>query len=446
MMLIISGFHQVEPGKEPATDLPLYTVGSNPYFSACYAPDTPEDYIAQVAERVVSQNVSTYLGEQMSFQPGNRWGTTATDGSGLGQGDPTVITWNIVNDGLFLPGLIGEPGANSDLRAFLDSIYPGGEAVWLPIFETIFTAWGDLIGVTYVHETNDDGAPFSTSPGVLGVRADVRVGGHLIDGNSGILAYNSFPNNGDMVIDTADNFYFNTGGNSLGLRNVLSHEHGHGMGIFHVCPVQQTKLMEPFVSFAFDGPQHDDILTSNRLYGDSLEPNDSAADATQLGDVTIPAPPSVPLSVDGIGDQDLYRIESPNGGNLTVTLTPVGFQYLEGPQNQITGACTPGTSFNSLTLNDLSLSVLDTDGTTVLGFADDNPAGQGEMLNEVAIGAGSYYIRVSADQDAVQLYEFNYSFTSVQACVYEELIPLWAITDAPCLGRPPTILDILAEL
>jgi len=105
---------------------------------------------------------------------------------------------------------------------------------------------------------NDDGNPISNVgsayPGSLGVRGDVRIGGHLIDGNSNILSYNYFPNNGDMVIDTADNFYENLTGNSLGLRNVLAHEHGHGLGFEHVCLINQTKLMEPFISFAFDGP------------------------------------------------------------------------------------------------------------------------------------------------------------------------------------------------
>ena len=69
-----------------------------------------------------------------------------------------------------------------------------------------------------------------------------------ITGNFGILAYNFFPNSGDMVIDVPDSFYNNTSNNSLGLRNTLAHEHGHGLGLSHVCPVNQTKLMEPFIS------------------------------------------------------------------------------------------------------------------------------------------------------------------------------------------------------
>ena len=42
----------------------------------------------------------------------------------------------------------------------------------------------------------------------------MRIGGVFIDGNSGVLAYNYFPDYGDMVLDTGDgNFYDNPGNN-----------------------------------------------------------------------------------------------------------------------------------------------------------------------------------------------------------------------------------------
>ena len=132
-------------------------------------------------------------------------------------------------------------------------------------------------------EPNDDAVDLFTSSGVVNLRPDVRIGGRHIDGNSNILAFNYFPNNGDMVIDTNDSFYNDTSNNSLKFRNVLAHEHGHGIGIGHVCPVQQTKLMEPFVSTQFDGPQHDDIRAGQRLYGDRFEDNDTTGTATDLG-------------------------------------------------------------------------------------------------------------------------------------------------------------------
>ncbi|MCQ6458457.1 matrixin family metalloprotease, partial [Vibrio parahaemolyticus] len=89
------------------------------------------------------------------------------------------------------------------------------------------------------------------------VRGDVRIGGHTIDGSSGTLAYNFFPNTSDMVIDTADSFYSVTTDNSLRLRNVIMHEAGHGLGISHVESNNGSFLMEPFINLGFDGPQFD---------------------------------------------------------------------------------------------------------------------------------------------------------------------------------------------
>ena len=49
------------------------------------------------------------------------------------------------------------------------------------------------------------------------------------DGNFGVLACNYYPQNGDMIIDTADNYYSNNPG--TGTTNVLTHEIGHGVGL-----------------------------------------------------------------------------------------------------------------------------------------------------------------------------------------------------------------------
>jgi len=245
---------------------------------ACFGPETDLDLVQKYHQRFTNSRMLTSLNAQagglngFQFNDTDRWSLTATNGGGLGQGDPTTITWSIVPDGTSIFGYNGEPTAPSNLRARLNQIY-GSQAVWLPIFDGVFARWGELTGITYVFEPNDDGSPWTSTTiaaGQLGVRGDVRISGHFIDGNSNVLAYNFFPNFGDMVIDTADNTYNNTASNSLILRNILAHEHGHGLGLSHVCPVSQTKLMEPFLATAFDGPQFDDILATNRGYGDSF--------------------------------------------------------------------------------------------------------------------------------------------------------------------------------
>ena len=184
----------------------------------------------------------------------------------------------------------------SDLIAKLNAAYGAptitGDlttAPWFEMFETSFNFWEATTGNIYIYEPNDDGTAMLDFPnGVIGTRGDVRIGGTQIDGNRGTLAFNYFPDAGDMVIDSADSTNLGAGQQAT-LRNVITHEHGHGLGLSHVCPVNQTKLMEPFLSTAFVGPQFDDILTIQELYGDPLERqasnknNNTALTARNLG-------------------------------------------------------------------------------------------------------------------------------------------------------------------
>ena len=394
----------------------------------CFAPGTPWERVNEHA-RERAQWPDPLL-DAFQFGDNDRWSSTAMSGSNLGQGEPTIITWSIVPDGTEIAGFVGEPTSDSDLIAFLDGIYGGaGEPVpankpWFTLFEQVFARWGELTGNIYVYEPNDDGSswrslgPFNVDikDGEVGVRGDVRIAGHTIDGNSGILAYNFFPDLGDMVLDTADSFYGLTGSNSLRLRNVMAHEHGHGLGISHVCPVNFTKLMEPFATTAFDGPQHDDILAGQRGYGDRYEQNDTIGEATDLGALTGGVGVTeVDVSVDGSGDVDYYRVEVENNTLLTVTITPIGSTYLSGQQNS-NGSCSAGTSFDSLTQSDLSVEIIGTDQSTVLASATGNPAGVAESIVDLDLidGAGTYYIHVFGDSDAVQLYDM--SITADTAC------------------------------
>jgi hypothetical protein len=349
---------------------------------------------------------------EYQFPDTNRWYRTASNGSGLGQGDPTTITWSVIPDGTSIPGYAGEPASPSNLRAFLTGIY-GNEAAWLALLQQVMNRWGELTGVTYIYQPTDDGAAFVDSAGALGVRGDVRFGGHTIDGNSGILAYNFYPDVGDMVLDTGDSFYTNTASNSLRLRNVVAHEHGHGLGLQHVCPINQTKLMEPYYSSAFDGPQHDDILAANRGYGDAAEHDDDPATAFPLGTPTGLL--SIDnLSIDDDADYDDYSVTVGSGASLSVTVTPIGWTYLSGPQNP-NGSCSAGTSFNSLAIHDLELRVLDVDGTTELAFADANGAGLPESLQNVPLpsGPGAYFVESAGDTtNGPQLYRLELSISS----------------------------------
>lgn len=371
----------------------------------------------------------------------SRWSSTSTDGSGLGQGDPTTLSWGFVADGTWIEGdpADGELASDSDLIAFLDGIYGNvtpdtdfTDETWFTPFNSYLNRWGELSGLSYVYEPNDDGQNLPSShSGLLGTRPDLRIGGHSIDGESGenTLAYNWYPQWGDMVIDTDNvSFYSDVSGNSLNLRNTLSHEHGHGIGIGHVCPVvggADGRLMEPYINSQIDGPQFDDVLATQRLYGDALENsggNDTAATAHSLGTLALGTPLEIGSDADGVrisptendfisiddnSDTDYFSFTIDSALSVTLLLTPHGPTYLSGPQNS-DGTCSAGTSFESAKQSDLSLTLFDTDGTTVLETSNAGGKGVTETITRT-LGAGTYFTRIIGADNAVQMYELDLS-------------------------------------
>ncbi|GAB4384873.1 MAG: hypothetical protein Kow0022_08820 [Phycisphaerales bacterium] len=365
------------------------------------------------------------FGDNARYQQTSRWSSTVLSGSGLSQGDPTVITYSFVPDGTFCPNIVGVTG-NSQLFAWLNARY-GSPAVWQGLFAQVFDRWASLTGLSYVYEPNDDGVTLNQNPGVAGVRGDVRIAAINIDGNGGILAYNNFPQDGDMVLDAFDSFFNTTSSNSLRLRNVVAHEHGHGLGMLHVCPANATKLMEPFVSTAYDGPQVDDILNGNRHYGDVNEHNDTPGTATALGDPGLIVS-RTNLSIDDNSDVDYYSITVPAARQIIATVSPRGGEYEQGTQ---TSSCNSGTLTNYNIVHDLSIDLIDSDGSTVLISENSAGLGQAETLVGVVLDPGTYYLRVAGDStNSAQLYDLVVSSVDPQPVVIEEIDP------APTLLSP----------
>lgn len=408
-------------------------------MSACFAPGTSDQVME--AFRMAEARLNHF---DDRFQIAPRWGGTAMTPGGSPLGKPVTLTWSIVPDGTFVQGFNGEADAPSNLRARLNTIY-GSEAVWLPILQSIFDRWSQVSGLNYVYEPFDDGAALQspagqTSPffGVVGVRGDVRISGHTIDGNSGVLAYNFYPDSsdavgGDMVVDTGDNFFDDTANGSVKLRNVLSHEHGHGMGQAHVCPIETTKLMEPFVTTVFDGPRQDDIRHAQYSYGDVNEPNDFAAQATDLGvlncgtisvgEMPAPAGPvagaiaenpiASTVSLSDLADDDFYAVTVDRAAGITVTAVAVGSAYDDSAQacSGQSGSCCSGNATDSLTAIKLAVNVLDSDGTTLLATSAGG-SGQSQTVTDVLLPhAGTYYVQVkpSGATSISQFYKLSIS-------------------------------------
>lgn len=389
---------------------PPANAGGGGPFNLVFAPTTPDNYVEEVYQEL-QNNLGPF------FNLDNHWNpaSTATGDGGASQGDSLTLTWSIIPDGTFMPAQFSQDtSCNSTLIADMNATYGPGN--WENEIANIFADWASKTGNEYVRELNDDGAAWPNSPGSLGVRGDIRIGGCTIDGNSQILAYNFFPSNGDMKLDSKDSFFGSAAGQlTTGFHNVVSHEHGHGAGLLHVCPVNETKLMEPFLTTSFKGLQHDDIRAAQRNYGDPNErigaSNDSAAAATPLGTPLNNVAVTVQqVSIDDDQDEDWYQINVSGGSKIDLSVTPVGFTYPDW--DQVSGVCeTSGPTVNSATIHNLNVEILDSNGTTVLTTGNSSPAGSAETLADASLGgAGTKYIRIfGSGTDNIQLYDLQFT-------------------------------------
>ncbi|MFT5423453.1 MAG: hypothetical protein ACI89L_001230 [Phycisphaerales bacterium] len=387
-----------------------------PIPAMCLAPDTDP----KVAEAFQTFLDAIWAGTER-YQYGGRWSRTTLSGGSLVIGEPTTITYSYVPDGTQVPDLFGSM-RNSNMQSWLNGLY--GAGTWEGLFDTVFARWSFLTGISYVYEPNDDGADHSnalSSRGVSGVRGDVRIGATTLDGASGVLAFNFFPDYGDMVLDSADSYFNSTQQQYRRFKNVVSHEHGHGLGAAHVCPTNSTKLMEPFINTNFVGPQLDDRLFGQRAYGDPLEDNDTLGTATDIGNIDPGNSPSfAEISIDDNSDVDYFQFTVTNPVLVTVSLTPAAASYLNGPQNA-NGSCSNGTTKNYQTIHDLQVEFFDGSGAS-LGVVNNSAAGVVETAQFEYFSPGTYTFAVSGDTtNDIQLYDMDVSSALTVAPLLFEL-------------------------
>ena len=392
---------------------------SPPFF--CWSEGTPLEVIEAFEGRYLGP-----LSPEYEFSESDRWIQTATNPH-LERGDALTLTWGILPDSVGVPGNGGL--FPSRLIRMMDGQYgagPGGDDLtqrpWFWIFQRVFDRWSEVTGARYIYEPHDDGAPFPSDPGILGIRPDIRIGSISIDGHDGynIYAVNFLPSSGaDMVLDFDNAANFGSRDyDSRFARNVIAHEHGHGLGLLHACPIEQTKLMEPTITTRFDGPQHDDILGANRSCGDRFEfpsGNDLPAMAIDLGSLTPGDTLRVDtLSVDGRTDHDYYAFTVPPTMRATVTVTPVGSRYYSSTE---ASGCSPFEYFDSRLQSNLAFQLLGQDGSSVLADANYMPLGSPESVENFLLGdgAGTYFVHVFGDTDKVQLYDLEATVSAGQA-------------------------------
>lgn len=393
--------------------------------------------VGVLALTVWAQASQAFILSDLDFEP---WLGTAS-GSRTGNGRPVTLTWSIVPDGTSTPNP-GEASAPSNLISFLDANF-GGSPIgqnpndltarpWFDELQSAFDRWESLAGIDYVYEPNDTGSSIGSAAGALGVRGDIRLGGRNIDGASDTLAFNFLPNNGDMVIDTSEaTFFSNVSNNFRAFRNTVAHELGHGLALEHVVSGTDDLLLEPSINLSFDGPQLDEVRAVHFYYGDINEKsngglgNETFTQATNLGTIAlgsqtrVGSDADVPtqfissdatdfVSISNLEDSDFFSFTISEPGLLDAQLTPHGGVFSQSGEGGFP------TTFDADARSDLSLTIFDRNGTSILATVNNGGLGESDVLSDLNLSvAGEYFARVTGAADTIQLYGLSLSLDAV---------------------------------
>ena len=289
-------------------------------------------------------------------------------------------------------------------------------------------SWRKYSGLTYT-ESPDDNTVEDQGTTRQPYRGDIRFGGNDLGPASSVLAYDAFPDpaglalvgGSDMLINVGffkPSYFQNSADNYVFLRNVVAHEHGHGLGFIHPVPCTSTKLMEPFISTNFEMVQVDERRAAGRNYGDRYSGNQSPATAKDFGSLTSPTIKSIiqrDLSTNGAGaplntGEDWFKFTLGSSQSVSVSVTPTGDIYDNG--QQYSGCDGITQSVDASAAGVLNIELRDATGTTVIASATGAP-GVTTTLPAAARAAGTYTVRVwdagpnPSTNQVVQLYDMT---------------------------------------
>ncbi len=335
---------------------------------------------------------------------------------------PFILTYSFVPDGTPIePVFPGESSDPSNLYQRMNQIFPGGEEQWKSIIREALTSWSRHAPITFI-EAPDDGAPLPASPGVPGVRGDIRIAMHRINepGSIDYLSYAYYPNDGEIVLDyiTAPELYTPEDGFML-MTELFVHEQGHGLGLNHVDPLNGTKIMEAFIGIGRYFPQEDDIRGVKFAYGDRYRPNQTPQDAAPIGPVPLlgPTGTDTPRTIPSAaifqpGEDDWYEFHLPEPGLLDLRVVPIGTTYPEGAEfGEV-------SNLDARSVHNLGFELTGPPPGNLSVTVQEAPAGQPDALEGLELEAGGpYRVRVftTTGTNATQRYELEIGYRQTAA-------------------------------
>ncbi|WP_432799916.1 pre-peptidase C-terminal domain-containing protein [Poriferisphaera sp. WC338] len=372
-----------------------------------------------------------------------RWKKTATDGNvGSEHGRSITLTWGFAKDGT-QTYYKGKPTRTSVIIAAMDDKLgsgPGGsdltERPWFKLFDNSFKRWSQLTGINFVYVPYDDGGRhgYRGLPGELNKRADIRIAGAKIGPNGGNVAYSYHANHGDMFINHNWSSRWKLFDptkpirktNPVNFNNTILHELGHGIGLTHISSKDTQQLMETRGEKNFFGPQLDEILLAQRLYGDKYEKlggNDTIESAQKIENLPvgktwyigkhahrqrnhlITPKESDFVSIDDDSDTDVYQFDIKSSSTIDITLKPAGYKYYRRVGGG--GGTAPQSIVDMRKFSDLGFQVIDADGN-ILETINANGKGRTESINNFALNSPStYYVSVFGLDDDAQFYSLK---------------------------------------
>jgi len=208
---------------------------------------------------------------------------------------------------------------------------------------------------------------------------------------------------------------------------------GHTLGLRHVASGNANFLLRTSLSRAFDGPQLDEILGVQRLYGDVNEQNggnDTYLTATPLGTLRVGTPLAIGTDGDStvvaFTDVDFVSIDGDHGFNGSEDIDEFSFNITspsivdirltpKGPTCRVGPPDASQQLYNASAQNDLSLELLDINGIASLDFSDSTGLGESEEIFNFQLNTpGEYFVRVrGVTPRAIQLFQLDLVATAV---------------------------------